>query len=145
MKIRILFCVFALTCLSAKYNLTSAQEKPEDITDHFFQLFQEQGSDAAVDYFFSTNKWLTNDKTSQENIKIQLKKGIAMLGQYYGYELIEKIVYTENYIMFNYMLKYDRQPIKFTFILYRPNKTWQIQNLKLDEKLEDDIELKLKN
>jgi len=100
MKIKILLCVFALTCLSAKYNLTSAQEKPEDITAHFFQLFQEQSSDAAVDYFFSTNKWLNNDKTSQDNIKLQLKKGIAMLGQYYGYELIEKIVYTENYMMF---------------------------------------------
>ncbi len=145
MKIKILLCVFALTCLSAKYNLTSAQEKPEDITAHFFQLFQEQSSDAAVDYFFSTNKWLNNDKTSQDNIKLQLKKGIAMLGQYYGYELIEKIVYTENYMMFNYMLRYDRQPIKFTFVLYKPNQTWQIQNLKLDEKLEDDIELKLKN
>ncbi len=122
--------------------LAFSQDKPEDVTEHFFKLFQEQGSDAAVDYFFTTNKWLSNEKTQQEGIKMQLKKGIALLGQYYGYELIEKIVLNDSYMMFNYMLKYDRQPLKITFILYKPNQTWQIQNMKFDEKLEDDIELK---
>jgi hypothetical protein len=117
-----------------------AQENAEDVTGHFFELFQSKGVDEAVDYIYSTNKWLVSDKTTADNIKMQLKKGIAIIGQYYGYELIGKKALGESYVQMDYMLRYDRQPIKFTFILYKPNKTWQIQNMKPDDRLEDDIE-----
>ena len=122
----------------------SAQEKAEDISSRFFELFQEKGSDAAVDYIFSTNKWLDNDKSTVDAIKMQLKKGIAIIGQYYGYELIEKKSLGDSYVLLSYMLRYDRQPIKVVFILYTPGDLWQIQNLKFDDRLDDDIE-NLKN
>ncbi|MEI6851304.1 MAG: hypothetical protein WCL06_00620 [Bacteroidota bacterium] len=117
-----------------------AQDKPEDITQKFFQLYEEKSSDAAIDYVFATNKWLYGEKTTQDNIKAQLKKGIAIIGQYYGYELISKKVLSESYVSLHYMLRYDRQPIQFIFIMYKPNQSWQIQNLKFDDRLEDDIE-----
>lgn len=117
----------------------SAQTTPEEITTHFFELYQSQGSDAAVDYVFSTNKWLNNEKTAVETIKAQLKKGIAIVGQYYGYDLIEKKSVTENFVMMSYLLRYDRQPLRFVFILYRPSKTWQIQTMKFDDRLDDDF------
>lgn len=117
-----------------------AQAKPEEVTEHFFELYQTVGSDEAVDYVFSTNKWLNSEKVTIDNIKAQLKKGMAIIGQYYGYELIQKDSLSENFVMMSYMLRYDRQPIKFEFILYKPNDKWQIQNLKFDDRLDDDIE-----
>ncbi|MCK9611721.1 MAG: hypothetical protein PHR81_12615 [Bacteroidales bacterium] len=134
------FFVIISFCFVLFVKTAISQENPEIITERFFEIYQEQSTDDAVDYVFATNKWLNSDRTVQENIKIQLKKGIAMIGQFYGYELIEKKVLSESYVMLNYMLKYDRQPIKFTFILYKPNTIWQIQNLKFDDRLEDDIE-----
>lgn len=116
-----------------------AQTSPEDITLRFFELYQEKGSDAAVDYVFSTNVWLSNAQSEVTTIKLQLKKGIAIIGQYYGYELIEKKMLGESYAMLSYMLRYSRQPIKFTFILYKPDKNWQVQNMKFDDRLETDI------
>lgn len=131
-----------LVCLffaSATFSI-SAQEKAEDVTNEFFNLYENKSSDEAVDYVFATNKWLNSDKTTIDGIKAQLKKGISIIGQYYGYELIEKKDLGGNYVMLSYMLRYDRQPIKFMFILYKPNQKWQIQNLKFDDRLDDDLE-----
>ena len=116
-----------------------AQEQAEDVTKKFFDTFEKTGSDAAIDFVFSTNKWLAGDKTTVDGIKSQFSKGIAIIGQYYGYELIDKKSAGENFVVLTYVLRYDRQPIKFIFILYRPNQKWQIQNLKLDDRLDDDM------
>jgi hypothetical protein len=136
--IRYFLPLILIICFSQK--LAQAQEKPEEVTDKFFELFESKGPDEAVDYVFSTNKWLNTEKTTIDAIKLQLKKGIAIIGQYYGYELIEKRSLGESFVMLSYMLRYDRQPIKFVFILYKANTIWQIQNLKFDDRLDDDIE-----
>lgn len=145
MKIKIVVALLVISCISIRYNFLSAQEKPEDLTEQFFKLYVEQGSDTAIGYIFANNKWMNNYKAYIDNLKMQTKEFIAKIGQYYGYELIEKTAYSENYLLFNYMVRYDRQPIKISFILYKPNQKWQIQNLKIDEKLEDDLELMQKN
>jgi hypothetical protein len=140
MKIRYAFVLLFLGAVKLNSFTAAAQAKPEDIAEKFFMLFEEKSTDAAIDYVFATNKWLYGEKTTQENIKAQLKKGIAIIGQYYGYELISKKVLSESYVSLHYMLRYDRQPIQFIFIMYKPNQNWQIQNLKFDDRLEDDIE-----
>lgn len=132
--------VIMLTASNAFAQTESA--KPEEVTTRFFELFESKGSDAAVDFVFSTNKWLNSEQATIDNIKTQLKKGIAIIGQYYGYELIEKQVMGESFVMLSYMLRYDRQPIKFTFMLYKPLDKWQIQNLKFDDRLDDNFEEK---
>jgi hypothetical protein len=124
--------------------ITKAQGSAEDVAAHFFDLFQSKGVDDAVDYIYSTNKWLASEKATADNIKMQLKKGIGIIGQYYGYELIEKKSLGESYVMLSYMLRYDRQPIKFSFILYRPDKTWQIQNFRPVERFDEDFDNKPK-
>jgi hypothetical protein len=144
MKMKIVAALLVIACFSVKNNLIFAQEKPEDITGHFFELFQAKGSDAAFDYAWSTNKWLITDTVSTHEKKEQFKKGIALLGPYFGNELIEKVNLTESYVLFNYLLRFDRQPLKITFILYKPNQKWQILEMKFDVKLGDDIESRVK-
>jgi len=34
------------------------------------------------------------------------------------------------------MVRYKRQPLFFTFILYKPDKVWQIQTLRFDDKID---------
>jgi hypothetical protein len=137
---RIQHWVLSLVLLISIFPLNlQAQEKAEDVTNRFFELFETKGSDEAVDYVFSTNKWLNGEKATIDAIKAQLKKGMAMIGQYYGFELIEKRSLGESFVLLDYMLRYDRQPIRFTFILYRPHDKWQIQNLKFDDRLDDEI------
>jgi hypothetical protein len=138
MKRSILMALVALLMLGST-RVSVAQERPEDVTTQFFVLYTEKGTDAAVDYVFATNRWLNSEQATIDNIKAQLKKGVAIIGQYYGYELIERKQLGESFVLLSYMLRYDRQPIKFSFILYKPNDKWQIQNLKFDDRLDDDI------
>lgn len=45
-----------------------------------------------------------------------------------------------NLKLISYMLRYDRQPMRFTFVLYKPKNKWQVQNLNWDVDLDDEIE-----
>lgn len=134
--ISLIFLLISLLQVLTGYS----QKQAEEITGKFFQLYQEKSSDEAIDYVFSTNKWLSAEQTNIANIKTQLKKGLQLIGTYYGYELIQKKFLSESYVLMSYLLKYERQPVKFTFILYKPDSVWQVQNMKFDDKLEDDIE-----
>ncbi|HOY33034.1 MAG TPA: hypothetical protein PKW80_14235 [Bacteroidales bacterium] len=137
MKINISTVIIFMSLLAIKPCLIYAQEKPEDITGHFFELFQANGSDAAFDYIFGTNKWI--NKQLQESNKVKVKEILPMMGQYYGYELIEKKVISESYVVMIFMLKFDRQPTKFSFSLYKPKENWQLIEFKTaDFRAQDD-------
>ena len=43
-------------------------------------------------------------------------------------------------ILKSYLVKYDRQPIRFTFQFYKPNKEWRIHSFKYDGNIDDEIE-----
>jgi len=127
--------LFSIAMAFCFYSQTVKSQNPEEISEKFFKFYVENGSDPALDYIFSTNKWLNNEKGYVDNVKAALKSGIAILGQYYGYELMEKKTLTESYVILTYMLKYDRQPIKFMFYLYKPKDKWQIQSFGMDDKV----------
>ena len=38
------------------------------------------------------------------------------------------------------MVKYDRQPMRFTFKLYKPNDKWILFSFKIDVDLDDELE-----
>lgn len=131
-KALIIFILFSISLITNFTKLYS-QTTPEEISDKFFKLYVEKGIDPSVDYLMSTNKWLKKDTTRIISIKNQLKKGAAIMGQYYGYELIDKRNYSESLITYDYMMKYDMQPIKITFFYYKPKDVWQIQTFVMEE------------
>jgi len=65
---------------------------------------------------------------------------LPLVGNYQGYELINEKKTGENLKLLSYMVRFDRQPFRFTFIFYKPDTIWQVQNLKFDDKLDDELE-----
>jgi len=126
-----------LCCIIISVNIY-AQSTPEEVIDKFFELY-EKDTDAAVDYVFSTNKWMDKHQEIEKNVKERLKKNIGLIGKYYGNELILKKGAGKSYLECVYMVRYSRQPIKFTFFLYKPDSSWQIQNLKFGDDLTEDL------
>ena len=116
-----------------------AQTDHRDITDEFFKLYAIDPMQA-FDYAFSTNKWMERNQDAVENLKNQFGNLLPLIGNYRGYELLVEKNIGENLKMASFMARYDRQPIRLTFVFYRPHKTWQVQNLKYDDRLTNEIE-----
>ncbi len=75
-----------------------------------------------------------------ENVKSQLLNFTGLVGDYYGYEKITEKSLGESLKLVSYIIKYDRQPIRFTFLFYKPKDVWKIQNFKFDDNLDAEIE-----
>lgn len=120
--------IFVLFC---KVGL--AQNTAQSVVDSFFSIYEKQGYVQAIDYIFSTNKYLESQQPVVDQIKRKLDHATSIMGKYNGKEMIECKSLGNSFIMFQYLLKYDRQPILFSFILYKPAGKWQIHNFKLDD------------
>jgi len=47
----------------AFYYLNSfGQNQPQNVINNFFNIYKERNSDAALDYLFSTNRWITESQ-----------------------------------------------------------------------------------
>lgn len=111
----------------------------DSIPEKFFQIFNQKGSDFAIDYIYSTNKFMQANIQASLKVKTELKKIASLVGKYYGHELMNKKIVSKSYVQLYYLAKFDRQPIKFIFVLYKPDKIWQLQKLKFDDKVAEDF------
>ena len=62
------------------------------------------------------------------------------IGKYYGFELIAEKKITDSYILLSYLVKYDRQPLRFTFQYYKPNDEWRLYSFEYDGNLDAELE-----
>lgn len=130
----ILFILFQFSS-----NTLQSQTTIKEITDQFFQTY-ETAPIKAVDYVFGTNKWmLESNKDGIKNVKKQLKSFIDLVGTYQGYEKITEKSLGESYKQISYLVKYERQPIKFTFVFYNPKDKWQVHNFNFSDQFEDEL------
>jgi ABC-type transporter MlaC component len=129
------FCFIAAVLLS---NFVYGQSN-EKITQAFFKTFKENPTKAYGE-LFENSKWMKEKKSDIETIKIKLADFISGLGEYYGYEPITEKSVGESYILKSFLVKYERQPVRFTFILYKPNESWQTQNFSYDTGISEEIE-----
>jgi hypothetical protein len=117
-----------------------SQDDPQKIIDQFFVLYKSKGPIEAVDYIFSTNKWMNESKDQIENVKFKLSGALKQLGDYNGYNLITKKTAGDNLSLYTFMVRYDRQPLRFTMLFYKPNDQWRLQNFSYDYNIPDELE-----
>ncbi|OEI78754.1 hypothetical protein [Formosa algae] len=116
-----------------------AQSSEKEITTEFLRIFETEPM-KAMDYAFSTNTWMERNIDGIESLKTKFKDILPLIGDYYGYEVITEKSVGNNLKLISFMLKYDRQPVRFTFVLYKPNDKWQVQNLNWDVDIDDELE-----
>jgi hypothetical protein len=115
-----------------------AQNDPQKIIDEFFSLYKKNPN-GAVDYIFSTNKWMNDSKDQIENVKFKLNGTLKLLGDYAGYNLITKKVVGDQLILYTYIIKYDRQPLRFSLLFYKPSNEWRLHNFSYDDSLDEEL------
>ena len=111
---------------------------PDEIVDAFFKTYK-QNATKAYDDLFINNKWMKDKKSDVETVKIKMGAFLNELGEYYGYESITEKSLGESYILKSYLIKYEKQPLRFTFVLYKPKDKWQIQNFSYDTNIDEEL------
>lgn len=115
-----------------------AQSTYQEVLDKFFSLYGEGKTDQAIDYIFATNKYLESAQQQVVAIKEKMKTITSVIGSYYGYDIIGLYGSAERFIYIRCLVRHDRQPLFFTFLLYKPDSKWQLQTLRFDDKLEEE-------
>ncbi|BBE19777.1 hypothetical protein AQPE_3965 [Aquipluma nitroreducens] len=119
---------------------TFAQSSSDELINKFFDEYPKD-SGKALDELYATNPWTTRIKDAIDNLKKEVSSyTVDYVGKYYGYEPIIKKQFSESFVLYSYMVKYDRQPMRFTFELYKPNDKWTLYSFKIDTELDDEIE-----
>ena len=138
MNKKTVFFLLATCLLVGKISI--AQNAPESLTNTFFEIYKKDNCEKALDYLFSTNKYSSSSRDAIDNLKHKLKAVVDIDGNYYGYDLVFKKAAGPNFVMFTYLVKYDRDPLTFRILLYRVHDTWKLQNFKFDNKMDDELE-----
>jgi hypothetical protein len=134
--------IFSLLCPLLFFVCTTtvqAQEQmPTNISKKFFEVYAAKPMDA-IDYIFSgmtLNKQVKDDITAiKKNLKVTIDQG----GAYNGYELITEKSVGSTLKLMSYMAKYDRQPVRFIFIYYKPKDVWKIYTFQFNTNLDEEL------
>lgn len=117
-----------------------AQDDPQKIIDRFFEIYNTKSANEAVDYIFSTNKWMNESKDQIENVKFKLNGTLKLLGDYVGYNLITKKTVGDHLSLYTFMVRYDRQPLRFSMLFYKPSSQWKLLNFSYDDNMDEELQ-----
>jgi hypothetical protein len=140
-----LFLSISLLCLTIVVFITCSAESgttpqtPEEQVKQFFKVYKED-TDKAVTQLFKSNKNVDSNDIKNSDLGAKLKDVAGKIGYFNGYDLVVKRKAGDSMVLYSYLAKHDAQPLRFTFIFYKPKDTWQIYNFEFGTEV--DMELK---
>lgn len=105
----------------------------------FFKMYKEDGTNKAIDYIFSSNASLSN-VNQLANLKSKLDSTRQQIGNFNRQELITQKNSSNSLVLFSYLVKHDKQPLRFTFIFYKPKNNWTLYKFKFDDETDTELE-----
>ncbi|MDB5153540.1 MAG: hypothetical protein JWR54_2291 [Mucilaginibacter sp.] len=134
--------IFLLLCLLLLFaGVATAQaqaQTPTGISKKFFEVYAAKPMDA-IDYIFSGIPLSKQVKDDIAAIKKNLKVTVDQGGAYNGYEPITEKSVGNTLKLMSYMAKYDKQPVRFIFIYYKPKDVWKIYTFQFNTNLDDEL------
>ena len=116
------------------------QLSPGQVLERFFQKYRYNPQEA-VEFIFSKNPIFDGEAAQQAiNVQNKLAQAIPVLGKYYGREPITKQEIGTSLVLYSYLIQYERQPIRFTFKFYKPDREWFLLGFAFDDNLSDELE-----
>jgi len=62
------------------------------------------------------------------------------VGQYLGKELIAQKNAGMSLVFYSYLVKFTNQPVRFTFMFYKPQNDWVLYRFKYDDQMDAELE-----
>ena len=144
----LLLCVMIMLsfvyCHNAQHSVDNQNDKKTEVTpliiiDSFFTQLETIGFEKAFYNLFESNRNASYDRIELLNVVTLFNEVTNFSGNYCGYELICGSWIGNSLKLYSYMVKYETQPIKFTFIFYKCKDEWFIQNFDLNTHLVQEL------
>lgn len=139
----VLLVAFSLSLLAQSKD-EQTKDDGQELVNRFFDLYKGKGYEYALKYAFETNKWINSQGNEMMNISLQLGKSITGLGEYIGYEEIKSKTVGSRFRILTYFVYYQREPMRFTFELYKNNNGWEIWDFQFDSDFDTELEESMK-
>ncbi|MEM6642332.1 MAG: hypothetical protein AAF616_05090 [Bacteroidota bacterium] len=134
----LVLCCLNFHCLFAQTDLV-----PEDLTKKFFETYAQDPA-LAISDAFKTTKWVDENGDGVLSMISQLEGTIALVGDYLGYELLKEKKVGSRFVMYAYLVYYERQPLRFTLTFYKSGEKWMYFNVKYDDSMDEEVEEAMK-
>lgn len=122
------------------FSFSFSQESPEEMVDIFFEKYKNEGSTSAMNNIYEKNQWISQTSDDVVNLKKQMEELTEdFIGKYYGYELILEKKLSDSYVLKSFLVKYGRQPLRFTFQFYKPDDQWVFYGFSYDANLTEEV------
>ncbi len=136
----ILFFMFFLPA-----SILAAQNSPEQIIEKFFHDLTVEKPDKVLDNLYTNMPWVGNIKADIDKLKTNFTNLQTYFGKYCGNTLIaKKDIGNGSFIIYSYLIKYERQPVRFTFKFYKPKDTCLLYSFSYDVNLDEELEQSVK-
>lgn len=127
------------SCTPLEHEKYDENTYPE-IVKTFFNKYKES-PETAISNVFTSSKWIEMEMSNskKDSLVLQLKEVTDLLGKFEGYEVMKIVSAGDSYKVISTIAKYQRQPVRFNFLLYKPSEKWQIQNFTFDFNIEEEL------
>ncbi len=130
---------FVLTiCLILYSGATISGEsdfKYESEISSFLEHFQNNEIDKAIDSIYRSNPYLKTNGKQIEELKKAIKKIVSISGNIQGIEKLDTVLLGNSVARINYIVVYERMPIKIQFTFFKIKTGWRIQSFFIEEEL----------
>jgi hypothetical protein len=135
-KVQLIFCLL----LTGSISLLAQPSAPQEMIDEFFEIYESGKPVEAINALYSSSgKWSEMIRADIENVRNRFKDLEQIVGEYYGKEKLVEEDLGSCLKMVIYLVRYDRQPIRFSFQYYKPNDVWQLYGFSYDDNLMEDF------
>jgi hypothetical protein len=111
---------------------------PATLIEKFFKNYDKESTTKAMMEIFKTNPLIDSNSLVKLITKIDTTRSI--IGPYLGRELIVQRKASNSLILYSYLVKHQNQPLRFTFMFYKPKNDWVIYRLYFDDSVSSELE-----
>ncbi len=112
---------------------------PQEIAgpiDKFFKGLKAGNYADAYETFLAGTR-LGAQKEKMSAMISRTEEGFGLYGKMNDYEIYDNYSIGSNVLILTYLARHDIQPLRWRFVFYRPDKTWQLNNMGFDDFLLD--------
>jgi hypothetical protein len=134
---------FILTALLPLLGLSTqmvAQQAPDQIIEKFFDDYQTNDPGAVLDSLYTHMPTADDIAEDIARLKSQFVGLKDVVGAYRGYELITEKSIADKFNVYSYLVRYERQPVRFVFVFYKPAERWGLFSFSYDDNLLMELE-----